>query len=94
MATEPPERPRPAYVLSDHAEEQVLKRKVPRFMLEIVLADPQQILDERKGRKAYQSLMDVNGVTQVLRLIVEEGTPIVVVTVYYTDRVEKYWRAP
>jgi hypothetical protein len=36
----------PAYVLSDHAEGQLQKRKLPRFILEQVIAEPQQILPE------------------------------------------------
>ncbi len=82
----------PAYSLSEHAEDQLRKRKIPRFILEQVLAEPQQVVEERKGRTGYQSLIEVNGVPQVLRIIVEEGTPLTVVTLYYTDKVQKYWR--
>ncbi len=63
------------------------------MVLDMVLTEPQQILSEKFGRKAYQSLIEINdGKQAVLRAIVEEGNPLIVVTVYYTTKVNKYWR--
>lgn len=81
------------YRLTDHAETELSRRKIPVLLLEMVLDEPQQILFEREGRKAYQSIIEIaDGKQAVLRAIVEEGDPIVVITVYYTTQVSKYWR--
>jgi hypothetical protein len=47
------------------------------------------------GRRAYQSQLDfTNGKVYLVRAIVDEGfEPSVVVTVYRTSRISKYWRA-
>ncbi|MHB8623475.1 MAG: DUF4258 domain-containing protein [Sulfuricaulis sp.] len=63
-------------------------------MLEQVLQNPQQILPERDGKKVYQSRAEFNsGKVFLLRAIVnDEAEPTVVITVYRTSKIEKYWR--
>ena len=77
------------YTLSFHAEQQLLKRKIPLSLLEQVLEKPQQIIPEYEGRMAYQS--KVYGGRMLLRAIVKEDDPLVVVTIYLTSKVNKYW---
>jgi hypothetical protein len=59
-----------------------------------VLDNPQQIIIEREGRKVYQSKVDFgNGKIFLLRIIVADDIdPKVVITVYRTSKIEKYWR--
>jgi hypothetical protein len=82
--------------ISDHAEEELVRRRIPRRLLEETLAAPQQIVPAYGGRKAYQSQIDFgSGRIYLLRAIVsEEGDFATVVTVYRTSRIRKYWRAP
>jgi hypothetical protein len=63
-------------------------------MLESVLENPQQVLPERGGKKAYQSQLDFSGgKIFLLRAIVDETVdPAMVVTVYRTSKISKYWR--
>jgi hypothetical protein len=63
-------------------------------MLESVLENPQQVLAERGGKKAYQSQLDFGGgKIFLLRAIVDETVdPAMVVTVYRTSKIGKYWR--
>jgi hypothetical protein len=63
-------------------------------MLESVLENPQQVLPERGGKKAYQSQLDFGGgKIFLLRAIVDETVdPAMVVTVYRTSKISKYWR--
>jgi hypothetical protein len=63
-------------------------------MLESVLENPQQVLAERGGKKAYQSQLDFGGgKIFLLRAIVDETVdPAMVVTVYRTSKISKYWR--
>jgi hypothetical protein len=58
-----------------------------------VLDSPQQILLEREGRKVYQSKLEFgNGKIFLLRVILADDVePKVVITVYRTSKIEKYW---
>jgi hypothetical protein len=82
------------YELSLHAREQIEKRGIPLSMLESVLNSPQQIILQAEGTKAYQSQLDFGtGKAYLLRVIInDEVEPILVVTVYKTSKVNKYWR--
>ena len=80
--------------LSNHAGEELPRRNIPRDLLDSVLDNPQQIVPERGGKKAYQSQLDFGGGKMfLLRAIVDDSTdPAVVVTVYRTSKIDKYWR--
>lgn len=82
------------YKISRHAEEEIKRRKIPREFVDSVLEKPQQIIDEYGNKKAYQSQIDFGqGKIYLLRVIVNESVdPKVVVTVYRTNKVKKYWR--
>ena len=73
----------------------MVRRGIPRELVEKTLAEPQQVVIAYGGREAYQSQLDFGGKTYLLRVIVsEEGDSITVVTVYRTSRISKYWRIP
>jgi len=82
------------YVLSAHAAEALEERGIPLALVESVLERPEQVLPERSGRRAYQSQIDFGGGKLfLLRVIVNDtADPAVVVTVYRTSRIGKYWR--
>ena len=84
------------YKLSRHAEEELRLRQIPRDLLESVLQNPQQIISERRGKRAYQSQLDFGGDKMfLLRAIIDDTIdPPVVVTVYRTKKIRKYWRQP
>jgi hypothetical protein len=80
--------------LTAHARAELERRQIPLALLESVLYNPQQIVIAGSGRKSYQSQLDFGeGRVFLLRAIVEDDAdPAVVVTVYRTSKVEKYWR--
>jgi hypothetical protein len=80
--------------IPDHAEREMMRRQIPREFVEAVLQNPQQIISERHGRKAYQSILDFGeGKRYLLRVIVKDDViPGIVVTVYRTKKINKYWR--
>ena len=80
--------------LSRHALEEIERRGIPRDLLDQVLQSPQQILPERDGKKIYQSQVEFGGSKLfLLRAFVNDAVePAVVVTVYRTSKIEKYWR--
>jgi hypothetical protein len=61
-------------------------------MLGRVLDNPQQVVIEREGKKAYQSQIDFGGGKMyLLRAIVNDALdPAVVITVYRTRNIQKY----
>jgi len=82
--------------LSKHAEEELFRRQIPRALMDEVLLNPQQIVDERPTRKVYQSRLGFTaGRIFLLRVIVDVAVnPAVVVTVYRTSKITKYWKQP
>jgi hypothetical protein len=82
------------FKLSNHATGEMERRSIPWQILETVLYHPQQIVAERGNLKAYQSVIDFgNGKHFLLRAIVDDTlTPAIVVTVYRTSKINKYWR--
>ena len=70
------------------------RRAIPLNLLNSVLQHPQQVIPERAGRKAYQSQLDFGGgKIFLLRAIVDDSVdPAIVVTVYRTSKIGKYWR--
>jgi len=76
------------FTFTPHAMDEMAERDIPLYVVLIVLGFPQAILPEQKGRNAYQSEVEINGKTYIVRAIVEpDGT---VVTVYRTSKVRKY----
>ena len=71
------------------------RRGIPASLLQSVLDDPQQIVPEYGGKKAYQSQVDFGGgKIFLLRAIVDDKVePASVITVYRTSKIGKYWRA-
>lgn len=83
-----------AWVLSQHAREEMARRRIPQALLEQVLNSPQQIIPAQGIKKAYQSQLDFGGGRIfLLRAIVDDTiNPAVVITVYRTSKISKYWR--
>lgn len=82
------------YELSVHVQEELARRKIPLPLLQAVLDNPQQVIPEQRGRKAYQSQVDFgDGKLFLLRAIVDESQlPPTVITAYRTSKIKKYWR--
>lgn len=80
------------FIISNHAAIEINRRNIRIEDIQQVLNSPQQIISARPGRKIYQSIVDMGGKQYLLRLIVDEENPPVLVTVYRTSKVQKYWR--
>jgi hypothetical protein len=82
------------FPLSAHASNELQRRSIPHHLLTLVLEQPEQIVVEHAGRKAYQSQLDFGGGRIfLLRAIVRDDLePLFVVTVYRTSKIAKYWR--
>ncbi|NER99732.1 MAG: DUF4258 domain-containing protein [Symploca sp. SIO1B1] len=82
------------YKLSLHAQEQLNKRQIPLSIIDSVINSPQQIILQSDGTKAYQSQLDFGSdKNYLLRIIINDNVePMLVVTVYKTSQINKYWR--
>jgi hypothetical protein len=81
------------FYFSKHVLEELEKRKIPRELLEQVLRTPDQKVPEVEDITCYQSRVEIDGNAYLLRVMVNETVnPPVVVTVYRTNKIKKYWR--
>jgi hypothetical protein len=83
------------FYISRHAEEQCERRGISIEILDAVLQAPEQIIDDVEGKRIYQSqVYFVSGKTYLIRAIVSEKTkPAIVITVYKTSQISRYWRS-
>ncbi len=80
---------------SKHVLEELAKRKISRTLLDGVLQAPEQKVPEVEDITCFQSRVDIDGKSYLLRVMVNERfDPPVVVTVYRTKKINKYWREP
>jgi hypothetical protein len=84
------------YRLSRHAQEEMRRRAIPPAVVDDVLQRPQQVVPLPDGKKAYQSQVDFGGgrIFLVRVIVAEDVDPPLVVTVYRTSKISKYWRTP
>ncbi len=83
------------FALSDHAQGEMVRRQIPLAWIEATMRAPEQVVPGIDFRKIYQSRIVAEGKTYLVRLVVEDGRqPPVIVTVYRTSKIEKYWRSP
>jgi hypothetical protein len=84
------------YRFSNHAQAEMQRRSIPADLVEYVLQNPQQVLIQLDGVKIYQSQIDFGeGKDYLLRLFVNESVdPAIIVTVYRTSNISKYWVKP
>ena len=81
-------------LISRHAEEEMVRRQIPREWLDSVLASPEQRVPQPGGKEILQSrFTSGDGKMYLLRAVAAtRKVPPVVVTVYRTSKIEKYWR--
>lgn len=80
-----------AFVFSKHAFEQMELRKIPKSIVEKILANPGQIRKE-EGNKVYQSIIEDGN--YLIRIFVNhKQNPNVVITVYKTSKIKKYYES-
>lgn len=81
--------------ISEHAKIELKRRQLSEELVVRVAKDPQQVVLARNGLECRQSKFtdEFVGKEYLLRVIVNPKLePNVVVTVYKTSKVEKYWR--
>jgi len=80
---------------SKHVNEELERRKIPRALIDQVLQAPEQKVPEVDDITCYQSKVEIGGKLNLLRVMVNETVnPPLVVTVYRTNKISRYWRKP
>ncbi|WP_313898089.1 DUF4258 domain-containing protein [Nodosilinea sp. LEGE 07298] len=80
------------FTISSHAAIEINRRNIRIEDIQQVLSRPQQVIAVKPSRNIYQSIVDVDGKQYLLRLVVDKEIPPVLVTVYRTSKIQKYWR--
>ena len=82
-----------SFKLSNHARQELTRRDIALADVESVLAAPGQIVPEHGGIVCYQSQTTCDGKPCLLRVMLNEtAEPMVVVTIYRTSKISKYWK--
>jgi len=73
------------WIWTDHIEEQIVERELSKEMIEETIDTPDEVVAGKYGRQIYHKLM--NG--KLIRVVADGN---ILITVYITDNVKKYWR--
>lgn len=80
------------WLLSKHAKFEMRRRNVPYEHLAATLDTPEQIVPGDAGKMVYQRRFLFDTGPMLLRAVVaDQGDVLVVVTVYLTSKIAKYW---
>ncbi|MCR4318602.1 MAG: DUF4258 domain-containing protein [Planctomycetes bacterium] len=82
-----------SYELSEHARTEMKRRGIPLIVVELVLDAPGQVLPGHEDVVCYQSKVEINRKSYLVRVMVNEtAMPRRIVTVYRTSNIGKYWK--
>ena len=83
----------PRVILSEHAIDQAVRRNIAESVILEVVKQPAQVIVLGRRRQVRQSrIVSAEGREHLVRVIVEvSGRDIVVVTVYRTSKISRYW---
>jgi len=80
------------YVLTAHAHDEMVRRQIDPAWVEQAMQQPEQRLPGAGSRAIFQTRIESEGRIFLVRCIVEDWRdPPVVVTVYRTTKIAKYW---
>jgi hypothetical protein len=83
-----------SFRLSRHAREEMIRRQIPSEWVDALLDVPEQTIEQPGGTEIRQSRFTTrDGKMYLVRAVVATAKqPAVVVTVYRTSKIEKYWK--
>ena len=83
------------FVFSNHALEQMRRRGIKQEDVEIAIVHPDQVVSDTENPDItiYQSLLNESGQMFLLRVFINKvKQPNVVVTLYRTTKIQKYYK--
>lgn len=76
---------------SNHAKEELIRRKISKEIIEGIVNDPDQILKVEDDIIIYQSIIEFDNKKKYLvRVIANKKNPKTIITVYKTSKIKKY----
>ena len=83
------------FVLTRHAQAEMLRRHIPETLVNQIAQSPGQIVKEQGDILCYQSISHEEDKSYLIRVMINPTTdPVQIVTVYKTSKIDKYWRMP
>jgi len=85
-----------SFTFSKHAEEQLIRRSLERGVVEAVVLKPDQMVEDENDEDVtiYQSLVKENDTLFLYRVFINvKVEPNVIVTLYKTTKIEKYYES-
>jgi len=80
------------YTLSHHSKIEMARRGITLSQLNDVMLSPEQMVPGHGDITCHQSRIPMDGKMYLLRVMVDKTAfPAMVVTVYRTSRIERYW---
>ena len=80
-------------LITDHAAIEMERRGISSEQVRRILEKPEQRMKVREGRDVLHSRVKMEDGLYLIRVFVDVNrTPAEVVTVYRTNKIEKYWR--
>jgi hypothetical protein len=82
------------FKLSRHAQEEMIRRGISNEVVRSVLMTPEQIVCDENGNDIYQSRVDFGTERKYLVRVVttRQEEALLVITVYRSSKIGKYWR--
>lgn len=82
------------FKLSHHAQTEMIRRGIPVEVVQSVVTDPEQIVSDENGNDIYQSRIDFGTERKYLVRVVttKQEEELLVITVYRSSKIGKYWR--
>lgn len=81
------------HVLTAHAREEMARRQIDQAWVDKVMTQPEQTVAGLGNREIRQGRIETEAGLFLVRCVVEAWrNPPVVVTVYRTTKIAKYWR--
>ena len=79
------------YSFSKHAAEQIVKRNIPRSVIDEVISNSDKIIKHDNCLKVFQSVIDEKENKYLYRVFVNIcKKPALIITAYKTSKIEKY----
>ncbi len=77
---------------SDHAKFEMKRRGLSETQIQEVYEYPQQKIKLANDREIWQNKLQMDGEDYIVRIVMELKPQLMIVTVYRSSKIKKYWR--
>jgi hypothetical protein len=81
------------FVLTKHLQVEMLRRRIPEALVLQIAETPEQAVKGHGNIMCHQSRIEMEGKTYLVRVMIKPTVdPALIITVYKTSKINKYWR--